>query len=136
MIEAPIRRIQFAGYEMTKRTLFPTAARLDESERWYAVHSQPFAENRAAGQLSDQGFRIYMPRRRRTVRHARKLRTVEAPLFPRYLFVALDLNRDQWRKVNSTFGVSRLVMRGEQPQPVPLGVVEALIEFDGRPRSP
>jgi hypothetical protein len=28
---------------------------------------------------------------------------------------------------NGTFGVSRLLMRGEQPHPVPHGVVEALI---------
>lgn len=104
------------------------AMRLRECERWYAVHSQPFAEDRAARQLSDQGFPIYLPRRRKTVRHARKMRTIDAPLFPRYLFVALDLTRDQWRKINSTFGVSRLLMSGEQPQAVPPGVVEALLE--------
>ena len=39
----------------------------------------------------------------------------------------LDLARHQWRSVNGTFGVSRLVMRGDQPHPVPHGVVEALI---------
>ena len=100
---------------------------LCHGERWYAVHSQPCAENRAATQLLNQGFRAFMPRRRKTVRHARQARTVIAPLFPRYFFVALDLNRDQWRSVNGTFGVSRLVMGGEQPHPVPRGVVEGLI---------
>lgn len=68
-----------------------------------------------------------MPKRRKTIRHARKMTTVEAPFFPRYLFVALDLRRHQWRKVNSTFGVLRLVMSGGEPHPVPKGVVEALI---------
>ena len=53
--------------------------------------------------------------------------TVEAPFFPGYLFIVLDLTRHQWRSVNGTFGVSRLVMRGDQPHPVPRGVVEALI---------
>src|SRR5262249_23732251 len=60
-------------------------------------------------------------------RHARRSSTVEATFFPRYLFVALDLTRDRWRSVNGTFGVSRLVMQGDQPHPVPRGVVEALI---------
>jgi len=96
-------------------------------ERWYAVHSQPFAELRASLQLQNQGFRTFMPQRRKTVRHARQIKTVMAPLFPRYFFVVLDLTRDQWRSVNGTFGVSRLVMGGEQPHPVPRGVVEALI---------
>jgi transcription elongation factor/antiterminator RfaH len=96
-------------------------------ERWFAVNTQPFAEARAQRNLENQGFRIFMPRRRKMLRHARKLTVVEAPLFPRYLFVAFDPHRDQWRKINSTFGVSRLVMRGETPNPVPNGVIEALI---------
>jgi len=72
-------------------------------------------------------------RRLKTVRHARRLNTVEAPFFPRYLFIVLNLARHQWRSVNGTFGVSRLVMGGDQPHPVPHGVVEALIAAaDGR----
>jgi transcription elongation factor/antiterminator RfaH len=99
-----------------------------QRERWYAVHTLPFAEERAEAQLHRQGFRTFQPKRHKTVRHARKLRTVEAPYFPRYLFIILDLDRDQWRSVNGTFGVSRLVMRGDEPHPVPRGVVEALVE--------
>ena len=98
-----------------------------EGGRWYAVHTLPFAEARAEDQLRRQGFRTFQPKRHKTVRHARKLRTAEAPFFPRYLFIVLDLTRDQWRSVNGTFGVSRLVMRGDQPYPVPPGVVETLI---------
>jgi len=100
---------------------------LVEGERWYAAHTLPFAEARAEGQLQNQGFRTFQPKRHKTVRHARRLSTVEAPYFPRYLFVVLDLARHQWRRVNGTYGVSRLVMRGERPHPVPYGVVEALI---------
>lgn len=48
------------------------------------------------------------------------------PLFPRYLFVALDPDRDPWQAVRGTIGVSALVMAGERPCPVPAGVVEAL----------
>jgi len=100
---------------------------LADGERWYAVHTLPFAETRAEGQLQRQGFRTFQPKRRKSVRHARKSSMVEAPFFPRYLFIVLDLARHQWRRVNGTFGVSRLVMRGEEPHPVPCGVVEALI---------
>jgi transcription elongation factor/antiterminator RfaH len=102
-------------------------ADLSDCERWYAVHTLPFAEARAEGQLHRQGFRTFQPKRHKTVRHARRQSTVEAPFFPRYLFIVLDLARDQWRSVNGTFGVSRLVMWGDRPHPVPRGVVEALI---------
>jgi transcription antitermination factor NusG len=99
---------------------------LAEGERWFAVHSLPLRECYAESNLKNQGFRTFMPKRHKTVRHARRLTTVEAPFFPRYLFVVLHLDRDQWRKVNGTFGVARLIMGGEQPRPVPYGVVEAL----------
>jgi transcription elongation factor/antiterminator RfaH len=103
------------------------AGTLSRCERWYAVHTLPFGEARAEAQLQRQEFRTFQPKRQKTVRHARRLSTVEVPFFPRYLFIILDLARHQWRSVNGTFGVSRLVMRGDQPLPVPRGVVEALI---------
>src|SRR6516164_2364287 len=104
------------------------ASILSDSERWYAVHTLPFAEARAECQLRRQEFLTFQPKRLKTVRHARKMSTIEAAFFPRYLFIVLDLARHQWRSVNGTIGVSRLVMRGDEPQPVPRGVVEALIE--------
>lgn len=100
---------------------------LSEGLRWYAVHTLPLSEARAQGNLENQSFRTFLPKRRKTIRHARKMSTIEAPFFPRYLFVALDLSRHQWRSVNGTFGVSRLVMRGDEPYAVPRGVVETLI---------
>ncbi|HVC57497.1 MAG TPA: transcriptional activator RfaH [Stellaceae bacterium] len=100
---------------------------LSGGERWYAVHTLPLREAYAEGHLRNQSFRTFLPRRRKTVRHARKLRAVEASFFPRYLFIVLDLARHQWRSVNGTFGVSRLVMCGDEPHPVPCGLVEALI---------
>jgi transcription elongation factor/antiterminator RfaH len=95
--------------------------------RWYVVYSQPHREFRAQMQLAAQGYRTFLPRYRKTVRHARKLMTVNAPFFSRYLFVGLDLNRDQWRSINGTFGVTSLMSDGTFPIPVPLGVIESLI---------
>jgi len=100
---------------------------LSDGERWFAVYTLPLSEARAQFNLENQRFRTFVPKRLKTVRHARKLNAVEAAFFPRYIFVALDLARDRWRGVNGTFGVSCLVMRGDQPNPVPRGVVEALI---------
>ncbi len=102
--------------------------------RWFAVHSLPHREAGAQQQLENQGFHTFLPRCLKTRRHARKLETVLAPIFPRYLFVVLDLDRDRWRSVNGTFGVARLVMMADdRPQPAPHGVVEALIALaDGR----
>lgn len=100
---------------------------LHGAERWFAVQTQPRAEDRARLQLANQKFRAFLPKRECTVRHARRMMNVVRPFFPRYLFVVLDLTRDQWRCVNSTFGVASLVMCGNDPCPVPTGVVEAMV---------
>jgi len=104
------------------------------NERWFLVHTQPKSEHKAELHLGAQGFRTYLPQIEKTVRHARQLRTVRAPLFPRYLFVILDLGRDRWLSVRSTIGVSRLFTSQDgRPVPVPTGIVESLIErSDGK----
>lgn len=103
-----------------------------EGSRWYAVQAQPHKERFAASNLENQGFRAFVPRLKKTVRHARKTRTVLAPLFPGYLFVSLDLGRDRWRSVNGTLGVSRLVTAGAVPAPMPGGLVEELVAMTER----
>jgi transcription elongation factor/antiterminator RfaH len=107
---------------MVMQTPAPQAA----AARWYAVKSQPRREHHAALCLRKQDFPAFLPCHRRSRRHARKIDTVLAPLFPGYLFVSLDLARDRWRSVNGTRGVCGLVMQGERPAPVPRGIVEAL----------
>jgi transcriptional antiterminator RfaH len=100
---------------------------LDGNQRWFLVHTLGHKEQQARMHLRIQGFRTYMPQYQRTIRHARQLRTVRAPLFPGYLFVILDLERDRWLSVRSTIGVSRLVGAADRPLAVPQGIVETLI---------
>jgi transcriptional antiterminator RfaH len=95
-------------------------------DRWYVVHAQPNAEAKAVWHLKNQGFRPYLPRYRKRRRHARRIEDVAAPLFPRYLFVELDLERERWRAIRSTVGVAELVCHGDGPAPVPAGIVESI----------
>lgn len=101
----------------------------ERRQRWFVVHTQPHRETRALTHLTHQGFRSFLPRYTKTIRHARQFRTVSAPLFPRYLFVELDLDRDRWRSVNGTFGVSHLIMEGDRPQSIRSDAVVDLMAF-------
>jgi transcriptional antiterminator RfaH len=107
--------------DLLRETEFP------EGPRWYVVQSRPHKELYAAANLRNQAFRTFIPQIGKTVRHSRRTKTILAPLFPRYLFVSLDIARDRWRSVRSTFGVSSLVMDGDRPRPAPRGLVEQLI---------
>jgi transcriptional antiterminator RfaH len=81
------------------------------SLRWYVAQTHPHAEVKAGLHLTRQGFDIYLPRYLKKGRHARRVETVAAPLYPGYVFVAIDCGVQRWRSIQSTIGVSRLVSR-------------------------
>lgn len=94
--------------------------------RWYVVQTQVNGEAKAAQNLQRQGYDIYLPRYLKRRSHARKVDFTAKPLFPRYMFVAIDMAAQRWRSIRSTFGVVRLVCNGDDPAVVPEGVVPAL----------
>ena len=113
----------------------PMAGPLDASrfalapgDRWYVAMTLPRKERLAATQLDNQHYRSFLPLQLETRRHARKFTTVLAPVFPRYIFVILDPERQRWRSVNGTFGVQRLITDGERPLAVAPGIVETLVQ--------
>jgi transcriptional antiterminator RfaH len=95
-------------------------------ERWYVVRSHPHHEVRAAHHLRAQNFTVYLPCYRRRRRHARRVEVVRAPLFPRYLFVQMDIERCQWRSINGTIGVHYLLSDNEHPIPVSDATIESI----------
>jgi transcriptional antiterminator RfaH len=102
---------------------------LGSGERWYVAMTLPRKERLAAANLANQNYRSFLPIQLETRRHARKFRTVLTPVFPRYIFVILDVGEQRWRSVNGTLGVQRLITDGERPSPVPPGIVETLIQW-------
>ncbi len=93
---------------------------------WYVVQTQANAEMKAVSHLQRQGFTTYLPRTLKRRRHARRIETLPAPLFPRYLFVAIDMATQRWRSIQSTIGVSRLVCNGNEPASVDHDVIDRL----------
>jgi transcriptional antiterminator RfaH len=113
------------------------------SIRWFVARTRPHAEVKASLNLMRQGFESYLPRYLKRRRHARKVETVAAPLFPRYLFVAVDMASQRWRSIRSTIGIAQFVCNGDEPAAVPVGIVEALklredsngfVKLDSHPR--
>jgi transcriptional antiterminator RfaH len=83
---------------------------------WCVVNTLPGQEIRAETNLLRQGFRAWLPAILKIRRHARRVDTVRAPLFPGYLFVQLDLDREAWSPINSTYGVRRLLAQDARPE--------------------
>ncbi|TIO17725.1 MAG: transcription antiterminator NusG, partial [Mesorhizobium sp.] len=64
-----------------------------EAARWCVVQTHQHSESLAERHLLSQNFRTYLPKRRRTVRHARRVRTVSSAYFDCYLFVSLAVHQ-------------------------------------------
>lgn len=98
---------------------------------WYAVQAKPGQERLAEANLARQGYRAYLPRLMARKRIAGRAIDRAVPLFPGYLFVALDLTRDAWRSINGTIGAIGLVAFGGRPAALPAGVVDGIRAREG-----
>ena len=67
----------------------PVNLELGPGERWFVARALTHQENRAQFNLHRLGFRNFLPRLRRTVRHSRRLRDTMNPLFPGYIFIIM-----------------------------------------------
>jgi transcriptional antiterminator RfaH len=97
------------------------------SATWCVVYTQPLKESVAQRNLIDQGYEVYVPRFKKTCRHARKVEEKCVPLFSRYIFARINVHSARWRSVNSTCGVSYLLMSNETtPSSIHDDVIETL----------
>jgi len=96
-------------------------------KRWHLIYTRPRSESLALQHLERQGFTAYLPQHRKQRRHARRTDWVTAPLFPRYMFVLIDVAAASWCAIRSTIGVSNIIYQGERPLPMMPGVVEEII---------
>jgi transcriptional antiterminator RfaH len=103
-------------------------------KNWYLVYCKPRGEDLAKANLERQGFETYLPRVRQPRRRGgRRIIRIE-PLFPRYLFIHLDTETDNWAPIRSTLGVTSLVRFGMEPAVVPddlIGFIQARDDATG-----
>jgi transcriptional antiterminator RfaH len=91
---------------------------------WYVARTKAWQERKAAASLTQRGIRVYLPELRKRRRCSGEQRG--EPLFPNYLFANLDLGTDQWLAARSAPFVAYFLAQGDEPIPVPDGLVEDL----------
>jgi len=111
----------------------------DSGTTWFLAQFKPNSYRIAERSLLRQGFKTFLPLHEETTRVRGKFAVQKRPLFPGYLFVALDLLQGRWRAVNSTYGITRIVSFGKEPTAVPLDLVSQLMlrcDQEGKLLSP
>jgi transcriptional antiterminator RfaH len=104
---------------------------------WHVVYTNIRCEFRANMGLKAKGFETFLPYLRKRIRHARYTQAVERPLFPRYLFVRFDVEKDEWfDPIKSTDGVEDIIRNNSIPVRIPQAELDPIIhaqkagEFD------
>jgi len=93
---------------------------------WYLIYTKPRQERIAVNNLERQGYHTYLPLLRQRRRRAGRYSEVVEALFPRYLFIHLDEQTDNWAPIRSTLGVSGLVRFGGMPSKVPDPLIDMI----------
>lgn len=95
-------------------------------QAWYLVYSKPQQERIALENLERQGYETYLPMFKKRVRRGRQFHFRTEPLFPRYLFIHLSDQVDDWGPIRSTIGVMHLVRFGDKAVRVPDDLIDAI----------
>ena len=95
---------------------------MNKDKIWILVYTKPKQEDRANDNLKNQGFKTFLPLISSSNRNLKSLK----PVFPRYIFVQLDLKSENWNLIKSTFGVSGIVMFGDEFTPIPYDIIKSL----------
>ena len=95
------------------------------NSKWLLVYTKTKEEQRAKKNLENQGFEIFLPMIAVAKENQSKSITLKA-MFPRYLFVKINTELDQWNRIQSTRGVSHLVIFGQRLAEIPNQVISYL----------
>ncbi len=92
--------------------------------RWYLVYTKQRSERIAKNSLEEKGLEVYLPMVK--VWRVRRKRYEKEPLFPNYIFVHLDLEKDSIGAVRWAPGVRYFVRfdNSEGPTVVPDEIIE------------
>lgn len=86
--------------------------------RWYALYTRCHHERTTNKILTDNGLVTFLPEILVPSRRKDRKLLIKRPLFPNYLFVRLDGNKENWLKVYRTHGFVR-ICGNERPTPIP-----------------
>lgn len=100
--------------------------RSQTTKGWYLVYAKVRQERVAQENLLRQGYETYLPLMRQVRRRGGRRIAGIGPMFPRYLFIHLDNQSDNWSPIRSTLGVVSLVRFGREAAQVPDGLIGAL----------
>ena len=91
---------------------------------WVLIYTKARQEIKANENLRRQGFKTFLPLIASTNRNIEFKSLV--PVFPRYLFLQINFELDNWASIKSSYGVSHIVMFSEKFTSIPNNIIDLI----------
>ena len=96
------------------------------NKKWLVAQIKPKSYDLAFRNLERQGFETFMPKIKVTTKKENKFINKEVFVFPGYAFIGVDLQDSYWTKINSTYGVSKLLTFNNKPCEIAFDLIVTL----------
>lgn len=92
-------------------------------KKWFIAQIKPNSYHSAIKNLEQQGFETFLPKIKITQRQVNKFVVKNVNVFPGYMFVGFDPDIISWSKINSTYGVSKILISNNKPAVIPTDLI-------------
>ena len=107
-------------------------------KKWFIAQIKPNSYNSAIKNLERQGFETFLPKMEITQRQNNKFFLKYVCVFPGYMFVCFNPHIITWTKINSTYGVSKILTFNKKPSVISSDLILELknrYEINSNPRQ-
>lgn len=107
-------------------------------KKWFIAQIKPNSYNSATQNLERQGFETFLPKMETTQRQKNKFIVKNDYVFPGYMFVCFKPHILSWTKINSTYGVSKILSFNKKPSEISSDLILELkkrYQIDSNPKQ-
>ena len=99
---------------------------MSNSKSWIVARNKPNQDKIALINLERQNFEFFQPTFKTMSRRQNKFKESIKPVFPGYIFIAINLEENNWHKINNTRGISSIIVFGNEIPLIHCELIEAL----------
>jgi transcriptional antiterminator RfaH len=99
---------------------------MSNSKSWIVARNKPNQDKIALINLERQNFEFFQPTFKTMSRVQNKFKEIIKPVFPGYIFIAINLEENNWHKINNTRGISSIIVFGNEIPLIHCQLIEGL----------
>ena len=99
---------------------------MSNSKSWIVARNKPNQDKIASINLERQNFEFFQPTFKTMSRRQNKFKAITKLVFPGYIFITINLDKNNWHKINNTRGISRIIVFGNEMPLIHCELIEEL----------